>query len=78
MYGDRSALSPGGVRVGTPALTTRGLKEEEFRQVCLIPLPPSVPHSSLSLDHPSLPPSLPPSLYVSLAIHSSHVSFSHA
>jgi glycine hydroxymethyltransferase len=33
VYGDRSALSPGGVRVGAPALTTRGFKEEEFRQV---------------------------------------------
>jgi glycine hydroxymethyltransferase len=33
VYGDRSALSPGGVRVGSPALTTRGFKEEEFRQV---------------------------------------------
>ena len=33
VYGDRSALSPGGVRVGTPALTTRGLKEDDFRQV---------------------------------------------
>eukprot|EP00753_Platysulcus_tardus_P009969 PLAT2462.6.p2 GENE.PLAT2462.6~~PLAT2462.6.p2 ORF type:complete len:466 (+),score=165.94 PLAT2462.6:59-1456(+) len=28
--GDRSAASPGGVRVGTPALTTRGFKEEHF------------------------------------------------
>ena len=31
--GDKSALSPGGVRVGTPALTTRGLKEDDFVQV---------------------------------------------
>lgn len=31
--GDKSALSPGGVRVGTPALTTRGFKETEFEQV---------------------------------------------
>jgi len=31
--GDKSALTPGGVRIGTPALTTRGLKEPEFRQV---------------------------------------------
>ena len=28
--GDKSALSPGGVRVGTPALTTRGFKEADF------------------------------------------------
>ena len=33
VLGDKSALTPGGVRVGTPALTTRGLKEEHFRQV---------------------------------------------
>jgi len=33
VLGDKSALTPGGVRIGTPALTTRGLKEEDFRQV---------------------------------------------
>lgn len=33
VLGDKSALSPGGVRIGSPALTTRGLKEAEFRQV---------------------------------------------
>ena len=31
--GDRSALSPGGVRVGACALTTRGLNEADFRQI---------------------------------------------
>ena len=31
--GDKSALSPGGVRVGTPAMTTRGMKEADFVQV---------------------------------------------
>mmetsp|Transcript_15433 Transcript_15433/g.23288 ORF Transcript_15433/g.23288 Transcript_15433/m.23288 type:complete len:465 (+) Transcript_15433:35-1429(+) len=31
--GDVSALTPGGVRIGSPALTTRGLKEEDFSQV---------------------------------------------
>lgn len=31
--GDKNALSPGGVRVGTCALTTRGLKENDFRKV---------------------------------------------
>ena len=30
IYGDRSALSPGGVRLGAPALTTRGFKEADF------------------------------------------------
>ncbi len=33
VLGDRSALSPGGVRVGACALSTRGLKEDDFRQV---------------------------------------------
>ncbi|VDN24315.1 unnamed protein product [Gongylonema pulchrum] len=31
--GDRSALRPGGIRLGTPALTTRGLTEEDFVKV---------------------------------------------
>ena len=31
--GDTSALSPGGVRLGTPALTTRGLDEQDFDRV---------------------------------------------
>jgi len=31
--GDKSALNPGGIRLGTPALTTRGLKEEDIKQV---------------------------------------------
>jgi glycine hydroxymethyltransferase len=31
--GDKSAMVPGGMRIGTPALTTRGFKEAEFVQV---------------------------------------------
>ena len=31
--GDKSALVPGGIRIGTPALTTRGLNEEHFQRV---------------------------------------------
>ncbi|EGY15525.1 serine hydroxymethyltransferase [Verticillium dahliae VdLs.17] len=31
--GDRSALVPGGLRIGTPAMTTRGFSEEDFGRV---------------------------------------------
>lgn len=31
--GDTSALMPGGIRMGTPALTSRGFKEEDFAKV---------------------------------------------
>ncbi|XP_065301641.1 serine hydroxymethyltransferase isoform X2 [Dermacentor albipictus] len=31
--GDKSALNPGGIRLGTPALTTRGLKENDIIKV---------------------------------------------
>ena len=33
VVGDTSALVPGGVRIGTPALTTRGFKEADFARV---------------------------------------------
>jgi len=33
IHGDKSAFSPGGVRIGSPALTSRGLKEQDFEQV---------------------------------------------
>ena len=28
--GDKSALVPGGIRIGSPAMTTRGFREKEF------------------------------------------------
>ncbi|KAF7637289.1 hypothetical protein Mgra_00003255 [Meloidogyne graminicola] len=31
--GDKSALRPGGVRLGTPAMTSRGLKENDFEKI---------------------------------------------
>ena len=31
--GDRSALRPGGLRIGAPALTSRNMKEEDFKRV---------------------------------------------
>merc|ERR1712118_262450 len=33
VHGDVSALSPGGVRIGSPAMTTRGCNEEDFRKI---------------------------------------------
>ena len=33
VFGDTSALNPGGVRIGTSALTTRGLNKDHFIQV---------------------------------------------
>merc|ERR1711879_598223 len=33
VHGDASALSPGGVRVGAPAMTTRGCTEEDFKTI---------------------------------------------
>ncbi len=33
ILGDRSALAPGAVRIGTPALTTRGFTETDFAKV---------------------------------------------
>lgn len=31
--GDKSAMNPSGIRLGTPALTTRGLKESDIEKV---------------------------------------------
>lgn len=31
--GDKSAVTPGGVRIGTPAVTTRGYLEDDMQQV---------------------------------------------
>lgn len=31
--GDTSAVNPGGVRLGTPAMTTRGMKEEDMQKI---------------------------------------------
>merc|ERR1712178_118910 len=33
VHGGKSALSPGGVRIGTPAMTTRGCGAEEFKKI---------------------------------------------
>merc|ERR1712187_383731 len=35
VHGDASALSPGGVRIGTPAMTTRGCTTEDFKAIGL-------------------------------------------
>jgi glycine hydroxymethyltransferase len=33
LIGDKSALTPGGIRLGTPALTTRGMLENDMEKV---------------------------------------------
>jgi len=33
IIGDKSAITPGGARIGTPAVTTRGYMEADMRQV---------------------------------------------
>ena len=33
VYGDTSAFNPRGIRIGTSALTTRGLKEADFEKI---------------------------------------------
>ena len=33
VHGDKSAAAPGGVRLGTPALTSRGMGAQDFEQV---------------------------------------------
>merc|ERR1712190_458692 len=33
VHGDASALSPGGVRIGSPAMTTRGCTAEDFQKI---------------------------------------------
>merc|ERR1711982_257021 len=33
VHGDASALSPGGVRIGTPSMTTRGCSADDFKTI---------------------------------------------
>ncbi len=33
IHGDQSAMNPGGIRIGSPWMTTRGCKEEEFKKI---------------------------------------------
>merc|ERR1712060_323430 len=33
VHGDASALSPGGVRIGSPSMTTRGCTEDDFKKI---------------------------------------------
>jgi len=33
VHGDVSAMAPGGVRIGAPAMTSRGLKEADFVKI---------------------------------------------
>ena len=36
IYGDTSAAAPGGIRLGSPALTSRGLVEEDFHHIAVL------------------------------------------
>ena len=36
VIGDTSAMSPGGVRLGTPAMTTRGMKEIDMESIAAL------------------------------------------
>lgn len=67
--GDRSAASPGGVRIGTPAMTTRGLVEADMVQIgeviswltgsatpLLLPLPSISTSPSYHTSRPVPPP----------------------
>jgi len=33
VIGDKSAITPGGIRIGTPAVTTRGYMEQDMKEV---------------------------------------------
>merc|ERR1712087_1035816 len=33
VHGDTSALTPGGVRIGSPAMTTRGCTSDDFKKI---------------------------------------------
>merc|ERR1712178_531913 len=33
VHGDKSALSPGGVRIGSPCMTTRGCTADDFKKI---------------------------------------------
>jgi hypothetical protein len=51
VHGDKNAAAPGGVRLGTPALTSRGLGAQDFEQVAYLPhispiSPPHLPYIS--------------------------------
>ncbi len=63
--GDTRPMVPGGVRIGTPAMTTRGLKEAEFEVVSDF-LHRSVQITqSLAKQGTPPPPALPPACLAS-------------
>ena len=62
VHGDVSAMSPGGVRIGAPAMTSRGLKEADFVQVkpALYLSPYLSPYRSPYTCHPTFHPTFNP------------------
>ena len=40
-YDERQPMDPSGVRIGTPALTTRGMGADQMKQICLLYTSPS-------------------------------------
>ncbi|XWS67946.1 hypothetical protein CRYUN_Cryun04dG0048300 [Craigia yunnanensis] len=54
IFGDNGAITPGGVRIGTPAMTSRGCLESNFETVAFsselhIPLLPTFVNSNANL-----------------------------
>lgn len=46
VVGDVSALAPGGVRIGAPAMTSRGLREADFEAIADLLHEVSIAHSA--------------------------------
>nr|XP_029118295.1 serine hydroxymethyltransferase 7 isoform X2 [Elaeis guineensis] len=54
IYGDNGAISPGGVRIGTPAMTTRGCLEGDFEVIAEFLLRAAQVASTIQKEHGKL------------------------